>query len=62
MDKQFLETELQDYQDIAVLAFSEAGSATSQEQYEDAMREWKSACERIKEINLLLKFFGHVPK
>lgn len=55
MDKQFLQTELQDYQDIAVLAFSEAGNATSQEQYEDAMREWRSACERIKEINLLLK-------
>lgn len=54
-----LKQELQDYQDIAVLAFSEAKEPRNQEHYNDAMREWLSACERIKELNLLIEFYNN---
>ena len=53
--KQKFEQELRDYQDVAVLAFSEAKDATSLEHYEDAMAEWKEACARIKQLEFILK-------
>ena len=47
--------QLREWQDIAELSFYQVVNPHNKEDYDTAVKEWKEACQNIKDLELLIK-------